>query len=61
MIAERIEKYVLKKGFRRITTESSITARSFFEKRGYTVRQEQKVERGGEILVNFIMEKLLNN
>lgn len=61
LIAEGIEKYALQKGFHRITTESSITARQFFERRGYTVCQEQKVERGGEILVNFIMEKLLNN
>ncbi len=59
LIAEEIEKYALQKGFRRIRTESSITARPFFEKRGYIVLREQRVERGGVALGNFMMEKLL--
>lgn len=40
-----------------ITTHSSITAKSFFEKRGYRVIKEQQVERQGIFLANFIMEK----
>lgn len=39
------------------TTHASITARPFFEKRGYTVVREQRVERGGVWLTNFIMKK----
>ena len=39
------------------TTHASITARPFFEKRGYTVVREQQVERGGVWLTNFIMKK----
>lgn len=41
----------------KITTHASITARPFFEKRGYTVIKEQCVERQGITLVNFVMEK----
>lgn len=40
-----------------ITTHASITARPFFEKRGYCVRKEQQVERQGIRLTNFVMEK----
>lgn len=42
-----------------ITTHSSITAKPFFEKRGYRVIKEQQVERQGIFLANFIMEKRL--
>jgi len=40
-----------------IVTHASITARPFFEKRGYRVIKEQQVERQGIFLTNFIMEK----
>lgn len=40
-----------------IVTHASITARPFFEKRGYKVVKEQQVERQGIFLTNFIMEK----
>ena len=40
-----------------ITTHSSITAKPFFEHRGYRVIQEQTVIRNGIALTNFIMEK----
>ena len=39
------------------TTHASITARPFFEKRGYTVAREQQVERRGVLLTNFVMKK----
>lgn len=39
------------------TTHASITARPFFEKRGYRVVKEQQVERRGVLLTNFVMEK----
>ncbi|MBP3703982.1 MAG: GNAT family N-acetyltransferase [Clostridia bacterium] len=39
------------------TTHASITARPFFEKRGYKVIREQRVERHGVLLMNFVMEK----
>ena len=40
-----------------IVTHASITARPFFEKRGYKVVEEQQVERQGIYLTNFVMEK----
>ena len=40
-----------------IVTHASITARPFFEKRGYRVIREQTVERRGVRLVNFVMVK----
>lgn len=40
-----------------IITHASITARPFFEKRGYKVVKEQEVERQGIFLTNFVMEK----
>lgn len=39
------------------TTHASITAKPFFEKRGYTVVKEQAVERQGVLLTNFVMVK----
>lgn len=40
-----------------IITHASITARPFFEGRGYVVVKEQQVERKGILLRNFVMEK----
>lgn len=40
-----------------ITTHASVTAKPFFEKRGYKVVKEQQVERQGIFLTNFCMEK----
>ena len=42
-----------------ITTQASITARPLFEKRGYRVIKEQRVERNGVFLMNYVMEKRL--
>lgn len=40
-----------------ITTHASITAKPFFEKRGYKILKKQEVERQGIFLTNFIMKK----
>lgn len=40
-----------------ITTHASITARLFFETRGYKVIKEQQVERQGVFLTNYMMVK----
>ena len=52
-ICNRLEQAVQGK----ITTHASITAKPFFEKRGYKVVKEQQVERQGIYLLNFCMEK----
>lgn len=41
----------------RLTTHASITAKPFFEKRGYHVVKEQQVERSGILLTNYVMKK----
>ena len=53
-ICDRLEQAVQGE---KIITHASITARPFFEKRGYRVIKEQQVERQGILLQNFIMEK----
>ena len=40
-----------------ITTHTSITAKPFFEKRGYKIVKEQQVERQGIFLTNFCKKK----
>ena len=40
-----------------ITTHASITAKSFFQQRGYRVVKEQKVIRQGIAMTNYVMEK----
>lgn len=52
-ICNKLEKEV--KG--KIFTHASITAKTFFEKRGYKVVKEQQVELQGVILINYVMEK----
>ena len=41
----------------KIVTRASVTAKPFFEKRGYKVIKEQSVERHGVFLTNFVIEK----
>lgn len=40
-----------------IVTHASITAKPFFEKRGYKTVKKQQVERRGVLLTNFVMIK----
>lgn len=40
-----------------ITAHASITAKPFFEKRGYKIIKEQQVERQGVFLTNLCMKK----
>ena len=53
-ICDELEKKI---NTERFITHASITARPFFEKRGYRVLKEQQVEREGVILLNYVMEK----
>lgn len=52
-ICDQLEQFVEEN----ITTHASITARTFFEKRGYKVVKEQQVERQGIFLTNYVMVK----
>lgn len=55
-LCDRLEQNNAGTGF---VTYASITARPFFEKRGYKVVKEQQVERRGVLLTNYIMEKCI--
>ena len=59
LIADNIEKYLYNQGVQVITTDASITAKPFFEKRGYVVQNEQKIERRGQLFVTIKMKKTL--
>jgi len=47
------------KSIKRFYSHVSITARPFFEHFGFCVVKEQQVEIRGEILTNYVMEKLV--
>ncbi len=54
-----VEREALDRGIGRISIEASITARPFFERRGFRVVRQQTVQRRGVGLTNFVMEKPL--
>ena len=58
-IVAALEQHARGNGHERIVTHSSVTAKAFFERRGYAVVKEQQVERKGVLLTNFVMEKTL--
>ena len=58
---EAVERKARGQGLDRIFTEASITARPFFERRGFVVVREQRVSRRGVSLTNFAMEKDLTD
>ncbi|MDR9803619.1 GNAT family N-acetyltransferase [Rhizobium hidalgonense] len=57
-LLSRVEEEARTLGFRRIYTEASRTARPFFERKGFRVISRQTVEKRGQSLENFLMEKL---
>lgn len=54
LLCDRLEAQVRVKT---IVVHASITAKGFFEKRGYEVIKEQQVPRRGQLLTNYIMNK----
>ena len=59
-IIEKLEQYAINRGIFEIQTHASITAKDFFIQHGYCIVKEQKVQRNGVLLINFIMEKSLS-
>ena len=57
MLLNEIEQYAITNGIIRITSEVSLTARPFFEKKGYVVEEEQKRKANQLSLTNFWMAK----
>mgnify|MGYP002751161294 CR=1 FL=1 len=57
ILLNEIEQYAITNGIIRISSEGSLTARPFFEKRGYIVEEEQKRKANKLSLTNFWMAK----
>lgn len=60
MLLATVEEAARHQGLSRIFTEASITARPFFEKRGFVVDARQQVTKDGETFTNFRMHKILH-
>ena len=54
-----MEEYAKRNGINEITSEVSITAKPFFERKGYTVITEQKVRANKLYMINYKMGKRL--
>ena len=57
ILLNEIEQYAITNVIMRITSEVSLTARPFFEKKGYIVEEEQKRKANQLSLTNFWMAK----
>ncbi|WP_374989884.1 GNAT family N-acetyltransferase [Rhizobium sp. TH2] len=60
MLLTAVEDAARQQGLSRIFTEASITARPFFEKRGFVVDAQQQVTKEDETFINFRMHKFLH-
>lgn len=56
-ICDRLEAYAASRNIRTVTVHASITAKRFFEQRGYRVCKEQSVKVEEEWLANYVMKK----
>lgn len=57
---EKAEGHASETGIKYLFVEASLSARGFFETRGFKVISPQEVSRNGETLINFKMEKDLS-
>jgi putative acetyltransferase len=58
-LCEHLEEWAMRNGIGRMFTEASITARPFFERRGFRVTRRQTVHPQGVPMSNFCMERTL--
>ena len=58
-LMEEIEREAKRRGAARLWTQSSTTARKFFERLGFATLQAQRITYNGQIFDNFAMEKRL--
>ncbi|MGL5063329.1 MAG: GNAT family N-acetyltransferase [Microcoleus sp.] len=54
-----IESQAKSLGIQKLFVEASITAKPFFEHKGFRVLKQQEVERRGQKFINFVMEKFI--
>ena len=58
-LIEELEREARRRDAAKLTTQSSITARKFFERQGFVTLQQQRATYNGQIFDNFEMEKRL--
>ncbi|MGE1217968.1 GNAT family N-acetyltransferase [Bacillus toyonensis] len=56
-ILQKLEKEAVNLGHGGIYTEASITAKYFFERKGFICIKEQKKQHNGQIFINYVMKK----
>lgn len=59
LLLEKVESTAVSQRLFKLFTEASLTARPFFEKRGFRVLAQQQVSTRGQLLTNFRMEKVI--
>ena len=59
-LLERILQRAREMGLAALSTEASITARPFFERRGFTVVEPQTMTRRGQSFLNYRMTRTLD-
>jgi putative acetyltransferase len=59
-LLKQIESKAADLGIERLFTEASITAKPFFESKGFVVVRKQEVELRNQKFINFVMEKFLS-
>ena len=57
MILKKLEEEAIGLGLKQVTTESSITAKPFFEAHGFTVVKPQEKEHSGVFFKVYLMKK----
>ena len=60
LILSTLEKEALSLGLKEIITQVSITAKPFFESKGYIIVNKQKKEHHGIVFINYLMKKELS-
>ncbi|MBE9197588.1 MULTISPECIES: GNAT family N-acetyltransferase [unclassified Nodularia (in: cyanobacteria)] len=60
-ILEQIEVTARNLEIKKLFVEASITAKPFFARKNFMVVKQQEIERSGQKLINFVMEKVLSN
>lgn len=58
-LLSHIENTAKSQGIKRLYTEASITAKLFFQSKGFCIVREQQVELRGVLFQNYVMEKYL--
>ncbi len=56
-LLQKLQQEAVKLGLSRLEVEASITARDFFQHKGFVTIHRQRVERRGEFLTNYRMRK----